>query len=379
MRSTWAGAVMGGLLLAGVLLASCSGDGPLASVPHSVVIGPRSLALLEGDTAELGALAYDARGERIEGQRVVWSTSAPGVVQVGSSGQVVALRAGSAWVSASAGKARDSVEVVVDLVTFVGAGDIARCDSEMDEATAALLDTIQGAVFTLGDNAYVHGSPADFANCYDPSWGRHKARTYPVPGNHEYETPNAAGYFAYFGERAGEPGKGYYAYTLGRWRVLALNSNIPIGDGSPQLQWVRSELERARSRCVLAYWHHPRFSSGYYYPGDPMLQPVWQVLYEHGADVVLSAHDHVYERFAPQTPAGTLDRDRGIRQFTVGTGGDLYGFKAVAANSEFRLNHAAGGLKAGVLKLVLHPDSYDWEFIAVQGGVRDSGSATCSA
>lgn len=257
---------------------------------------------------------------------------------------------------------------------LVGAGDIANCNGNGDEATANLLDNIPGTVFTAGDNAYPDGTASDFANCYDPSWGRHKARTYPSPGNHDYHTAGAAGYYEYFGSVAGDPDKGYYSYDLGTWHIIVLNSNIPVGAGSPQEQWLRADLAAHPVACTLAYWHHPRFSSGAVHGSDAGMQPLWQALYDYGADVVLAGHDHTYERFAPQNPQGVADPLRGIREFVIGSGGrNHYAFGSPVANSEVR-----NADTYGVLKLTLHPGNYSWEFVPEAGKTfTDSGSAAC--
>jgi hypothetical protein len=261
--------------------------------------------------------------------------------------------------------------------TLVSAGDIASCNSSGDEATAALLDSIKGTVATLGDNAYDTGSTAEFANCYGPTWGRHKARTRPAAGNHEYGTPGAAGYFSYFGAAAGPSGKGYYSYSLGEWHVVVLNSNCAqVGGcqaGSAQEQWLRADLAAHRGRCTLAYWHHPRFSSGTH-GSDAAMQPFWQALYSAGADIVLNGHDHDYERFAPQGPSGLADSTRGIREFVVGTGGYSHYVPGMpVANSQVR-----NGDTFGVLRLTLRSKSYQWQFVPVAGGsFGDSGSGTC--
>jgi hypothetical protein len=259
---------------------------------------------------------------------------------------------------------------------LVGAGDIASCASEGDEATARTLDGVPGTVFTAGDNAYERGTDREFAECYHPSWGRHRARTRPTPGNHEYHTPGAAGYFRYFGAAAGEPGKGYYGYELGGWQVIALNSNCRYiggcGPGSPQLEWLRRELAGHRAQCTVAYWHHPRFSSGLHGEAAEM-GPIWEALHAAGADVVIAGHDHTYERFAPLDAAGRPD-PRGMRSFVVGTGGrSLYPFRSVAAGSEVRRNDTYG-----VLKLTLGVGRYEWEFLPVAGRTfRDRGSGDC--
>lgn len=262
-------------------------------------------------------------------------------------------------------------------VVLVGAGDIAGCNSNGDEATAALLDNIGGTVITLGDNTYPLGSAAEFAQCYAPSWGRFKSRTRPAPGNHDYGTRGAAGYFNYFGPAAGDPKKGYYSYDLGAWHLIALNSNCyAVGGcskGSPQELWLRDDLSRHQTVCTLAYWHHPRFSSGPH-GSNTTYTAFWQALYEANGDVVLVGHDHDYERFTPQDPNGVADPVRGIREFVVGTGGfSLYPFIVPAPNSEVRDDSTFG-----VIKLTLHPTRYDWQFIPVAGKTfTDSGSATC--
>ena len=259
------------------------------------------------------------------------------------------------------------------VATLVGAGDIGWCGVQGAELTAALLDRISGTVMTLGDHAYLRGSRQDFLECYEPWWGRHKARTRPVPGNHEYETPGAAGYFAYFGASAGPPGLGYYAYRLGSWHIIALNSEISAFPGSPQLEWLRGELAANPVRCTLAYFHTPVFGSGSN-GGNPHMQAAWGVLHAANVDVVVNGHNHSYERFAPQDQNGRLDAARGIRQFTVGTGGaPLTSMSFPAANSEVRNNTAWG-----VLRLTLSGEGYDWEFVAVAGQTfTDRGSGSC--
>jgi hypothetical protein len=263
---------------------------------------------------------------------------------------------------------------------LVGAGDIAACaDNTGANATAALLDRIGGTVFTLGDNAYINGTAAEFRDCYAPNWGRHKARTaITVAGNHDYNTPGASGYYGYFGAAAGDPDRGYYDRTVGDWHVIVLNSNCEevggCGAGSPQERWLRSVLAAGDARCTLTMWHEPAFSSATQHRAFPAFQPFWQTLHDYGADVILVASDHVYERFAPQDPSGDADTDFGLRQFTVGTGGRSHQtFKAALPNSEVR-----NGGTYGVLKLTLHAGSYDWEFVPVAGQTfSDKGTAAC--
>ena len=261
-------------------------------------------------------------------------------------------------------------------VVILGAGDIASCPSTGDEATATLLDGLAGTVITLGDNVYNNGTELEFANCYGPSWGRHLARTMPSPGNHDYNTPGASGYYGYFGAAAGDPAKGYYSYEAGAWHIVVINSNcaaIGCGAGSPQEVWVRADLAAHPSVCTMAYWHHPRFSSGSVHGDTTAMQPIWQALQNASADLVLSGHEHNYERYAPQTAAGTAD-PHGIVEFVVGTGGHShYGFGVPDANSLVRNSDTFG-----VLKLTLHATSYDWEFVPEAGKTfTDTGTANC--
>ena len=257
-------------------------------------------------------------------------------------------------------------------VALNAAGDIARCGTDGARRTAALLDRLDGDILALGDLAYERGSRKDFRACYDPTWGRFKARTWPAPGNHEYRTEGAAGYFAYWGARAGVAGEGYYSFDYGAWHVISLNSSIDAETGSSQDAWLARDLAGTTARCVLAFWHHPVFSSGRHGNNSKMLD-LLRRLYAAGASVVLAGHDHIYERFARQNPAGQADAARGIRQFTVGTGGArLYRFDDIRPNSEVRYNDAWG-----VLRLELAPDRYRWTFIAVDGREVDKGSENC--
>jgi acid phosphatase type 7 len=255
---------------------------------------------------------------------------------------------------------------------LVGAGDIGMCGTTAPEATAKLLDSVAGTVFAAGDIAYPDGTQQNIRDCYEPNWGRHKARTRPVPGNHDYHTPGAAPYFEYFGANAGSPGSGYYSYDLGSWHVVALNSNIPIYDASSQIFWLRQDLEATRATCVVAYWHHPLFASGTN-GGSPFVVDLWRVLYEYGVEVVLNGHEHRYERYAPMNPNGGFDLSRGIVEFVVGTGGGpLYPLR------QRHQNLIQDSSTHGVLKLTLTTGSYAWEFMPIAGqGYRDSGTGTC--
>ena len=249
-----------------------------------------------------------------------------------------------------------------------------------------LVDADLAAVLPLGDVQYECGGYQAFLQSYGPSWGRVKSISHPVVGNHEYLTSggtdctsdnaNAAGYFRYFGSTAGDPSQGYYSYDIGAWHLIALNSNCQdaggCNDASPQAKWLRVDLATHRNLCTLAYWHIPLFSSG----GRTAVntQAMWEILYNNGVDVILNGHDHIYERFAPQTPDGELDTVRGIRQFVVGTGGSNFTeIDSIAANSEVRNNDTYG-----VIKLTLHPDSYDWQFVPEAGKTfTDSGTTKC--
>ena len=255
--------------------------------------------------------------------------------------------------------------------SLVGAGDIGYCGLIGDRATATLLDQIPGTVFTLGDNAYPDGTLEDFNKCYASTWGRHKSRTRPSAGNHEYHEGRASGYFAYFGSAAGDSTKGYYSYDLGTWHVVVLNSNIDVSDTSAQIRWLRTDLAAHPALCTVAYWHHAFLSSSP--DATPEMAPAWRVLYGAGADVAVTAHHHAYERFAPVNGRAALDRKRGIREFVVGTGGallDNFGHKARFSERRYNDNY-------GVLQLQLYPGRYAWQFVSVNGHVRDKGRDVC--
>lgn len=259
---------------------------------------------------------------------------------------------------------------------LIAAGDIAYCGDSNDEATASLVDSMPGTVLTLGDNAYDYGTARQFSECYSPSWGRFRNRTRPVPGNHDYLTAGAAGYFGYFEARAGDADKGYYSFNHAGWHIIALNSNCGdvggCGEGSAQLNWLKRDLAASAAPCTLAYLHHPRYNSGSHGNQD-FVQPLWETLYDGGADVVLAGHDHNYQRFVPLDADGNSSPG-GMRSFVVGTGGrSLYPFSTNPPTVAVRSNSGYG-----VLKLNLHPDSYDWRFIPVAAeGFTDAGTGYC--
>jgi hypothetical protein len=299
-------------------------------------------------------------------------------------------------------------------VTLVGAGDIAECSPDNNaKATAALLANIPGTVLDLGDNVYPDGTPRQYANCYDNYrlfdgsvfdakrtswWGKYKERTMPVLGNHEYHSSKVAQpYFDYFGAVNGfkdppapvpnttrnpglTPGKGYCSYDRGSWHIVALNSNCNKVGGcektSPQGKWLRNNLANTTNKkCTLAYFHHPLFSTGNNIP-NPNVKPLWQILYDNHADVILNGHAHRYERYAPLTPGGKTDLHSGIRQFVAGTGGAPEG-------SEIYYDQAPGVKvvetgTSGVLKLDLSAGSYRWTFVPIEGQTfTDSGTDEC--
>ncbi len=256
-----------------------------------------------------------------------------------------------------------------------GDGTVNHC--HMKAVSDLMLSMNLDAVLALGDNSYEEGTLDQFNTSYDPSWGRLKGITYPAVGNHEYLTDGAQGYFDYFGAAAGDPTKGYYSYNLGAWHIVVLNSQCSQVGGckswSPQGSWLIQDLADNPAPCTLAYWHIPRFSSGRI-GSKTHTEDFWTELYSAGADVVLSGHDHNYERFAPQDPDGNLDLASGIREFVIGVGGKSHlDGGTIQPNSEVIDNQTYG-----VLKLTLNPTSYDWEFVSDDGqGFTDSGSTQC--
>jgi acid phosphatase type 7 len=291
--------------------------------------------------------------------------------------------------TSSAQPAKQPVKTQATDPVIAAAGDIA-CQPDTSSTSGSADETCQmkatsdlllnqklTAVLPLGDLQYEKGEADGFLRSYDPTWGRLKDISYPVVGNHEYYTKDAAPYYQYFGKAAGEPTKGYYSYNIGSWHIIALNSNCEeVGGcqaGSPQEQWLQQDLAKHTNACTLAYWHHPRFSSGAHGNNED-LDAFWQALYQADAEVILNGHDHHYERFAPQTPAAELDVKRGIREFVIGTGGkSLRPTLLEQNNSEMRNAQAFG-----VLKLTLHSNGYSWKFEPIAGQTfTDAGQESC--
>lgn len=275
---------------------------------------------------------------------------------------------------------------------LIGVGDIAGCSQEVDQLTAMIVDSVlradsvagvNDAVFTLGDNVYDNGTLTEFQRCFTPSWGDPKkrimAKIRPAPGNHDYYSPGANPYYLYFGARAGDPKKGYYSYDVGAWHAIVLNSEMVVSRGftaadrAAQEAWLLQDLKDHPKLCTVAYFHNPLFSSGIH-GNDSRMRPLWNILYDNNVDLVMSGHDHVYERFLPQTPLGVLDTLRGIPQYVVGTGGEAlrsFGGKRVR-NSDMQIEG-----RAGVLLLTLGSAEFRSVFLDVNGFVRDPSGGKC--
>lgn len=368
--------------------------GPISASVSTVSASPASIVASTG-TSTITVTVKDALGNPISGSAVVLAATGSGNTLTQPSGtsasngvatgSLSSSATGTKTVSATASglaltqTAAVTVTSAGSSVTFVGAGDIADCGTTDDEATAALINAMPGVpVFALGDNAYPNGSTNDYKNCYAPSWGAFKSRTHPSAGNHEYNSTNAAPYFAYFGSAAGTAGQGYYSFDLGSWHIVVLNSNIASDNGTPQDTWLQADLAAHKNACTLAYWHHPLYSSiGGTGSGGAVISSArrfWDVLYANGVDLVLNGHRHVYERLAPMKPDGTADPTNGIRTLIVGTGGESGG----DLTNVFPLSEVREGRTFGVMKLTLSSNSYTWQFIPVAGSTfTDTGSGTC--
>jgi len=291
---------------------------------------------------------------------------------------------GSGGSAAFAAKAKVSpAGKVIKSVTLYAAGDIAECKSKAAaESSAAktaglieagLAQDGKAVVLTLGNNTYPVGTPEEFSQCYDPTWGKFLARTLPSPGNHDYAMPLAQAYYNYFDEQAGPDRRGYYSRNVGSWHIVSLNSNLKDEQFQAQLKWLQDDLRNNKRSCTLAFWHHPLYSSGSR-GNNAVMQPAWKILQDAKADLILPAHDNDYQRFAPQDSSGQRDNVHGLREFVVGTGGaKLTTMLLTKPNSEVRDNSSQG-----VLKLTLKENGYDWEFLPLPGqSFRDKGSDKC--
>jgi hypothetical protein len=289
------------------------------------------------------------------------------------------VRAVSRTISAVAGGVTLSQTATVQVMpVLVGAGDIAVCTVLSDDAVATLLDSIPGTVFTLGDNAYEHGTAAEFTTCYAPTWGRHLSRTRAVAGNRDYDTPGATGHYGYFGAAANPSGgtgneAGYYSFDLGAWHIVALNTEVATASNSSQMAWLLQDLTGRADQCVIAMWHKPMWGSSS--AGSGSAVPLWETSAAADVEVVLNGHAHIYERLTPMDAQGNPSAT-GVRQITVGTGGvNLGGFSSDPPTSVVRDRDTHG-----VLRLVLYPDRYRWEFIPAPGfgSFTDAGTASCN-
>lgn len=383
---------------------------PPPPVPPSVlVVTPASIGFQDTvGTAnpELATAAITAEGGSVTGLSVAAITFGPGAsgwltawldttvtpaklrLRVSDTGIAPGTYTATVAITAAMASNAPSVSITMALwapppttqgMVLTVAGNIAKCTIDEDEATAKLLDAAPGVVFTAGDNAFPSGTSADYANCYEPTWGRHKARTWAVLGNHEYLSGSADAAFDYFGDRAGPRGKGFYSTDVGDWHIIVLNDNqnfVPFNAGSEQEQWLRADLAADTRRCTMALWHQPRFLSSNT-PGfieAPNRKVLWDDLYDANVDVIVNGHQHQYERMAPLAADGSPDSVRGIRQFNVGTGGESVHLPQVAINPHSEVLAAA----FGVLQLTLYADRYDWRFIPVAGeSFTDAGSGTC--
>jgi acid phosphatase type 7 len=290
---------------------------------------------------------------------------------------VLLVAAAILWPAATAGAAAPIVAAAGDIACAPGTPVTPTTCQQLATSDLFVGNPAIRAVLPLGDEQYETGALADFQQAYDASWGRALGKTHPVPGNHEYAAgQNGAGYFAYFGASAGTAGRGWHSFNLGSWHLIALNANCThvggCGPSSRQMTWLRNDLNAHHPDCTLAYWHQARFSSG---PAGNLsdYDAFWKMLYNHGVDVVLSGHDHIYERYALQTPAQARDPKHGIREFVVGTGGrSLDPFSGPFTNGQFREN-----TQFGILKLTLHPHRYEWRFVSTAKHVLDSGQTDC--
>jgi hypothetical protein len=274
-------------------------------------------------------------------------------------------------------------------VTLLTAGDIANCFNNVPNdpnsgqhpgagaiETTALVQSLLPVddLIVQGDLAYESGTAAEFRDCYDPTWGQFRSFTHPAPGNHEYVSPGAAPYYAYWGDRAGPAGRGYYSYELGNWHIVSLNSEVDTSGAGQQAAWLRADLAAHPNLCTLAFWHRPRWSNDASYGDDPSVAPMFQILYDAGVDVLLQGHAHAYERWSEMAPDGTTRPGRGVRAFVVGTGGaESHAVNALEPGEE-----VSQGNVFGVMRMTLTASGYSWEFLpTVSATFTDSGATAC--
>jgi hypothetical protein len=277
-------------------------------------------------------------------------------------------------------------------VTILAAGDIGNCKKDIikriknwwrgedrfygGHRTAKLLERHRGTILVLGDLVYRYGRELDVNKCFHPTWGAFKHRMAPSPGNHDFDNgtglPNGWGYYGYWGTKAGLPGQGYYSFQRGAWHIVSLNSHLRGAALWAQEAWLKADLARVRKRCILAFWHHPVFSSGHHGDSEKMAA-AYKILYDAGVSVLLTAHEHNYERFAPLAPDGSPD-PRGIRSFIVGTGGQKLRKDYTPRPGSVVFDNTSWG----VLKMELNAESYAWRFVPVDGHkFTDSGTGRC--
>ncbi len=358
-----------------VALGAACGDGSGSEPASVLVLSPpwASISSADGVSSDTVRVRFVTdSGDTLAGSAVQWSSTNSTVASVDANGLIHAHAVGATTIRGSVGGDVAARAITVTDPVLVGAGDIGSCVSPHDEATAILIDSIGGTVFTLGDNDYSDGPPpATYGVCFDSTWGRHKPRLHPAPGDDDRRSNSLANYFAFFGAAAHSP-DGYYSYDLGAWHIVVLNTT-PFAD-SAQVQWLRADLAAHANLCTLAISHRPRFSSGNTHSAATQ-GPIFQALHDADAEILLSGNDHDYERFAPQAPDQTPDPSGGVVQFVAGTGGKSHGGINLPVEPNSRAQNAD---TYGVLKLTLHAASYDWRFIPVAGKTfTDFGTAAC--
>lgn len=360
---------------------SAQGGGTAGSTAGSATAGTGGVGTSGGSAGGTGGAGSSGAAGTSGAPNQAGTSGAGGGGAAGAAGGAGTTgKAGGAGASGGAGKAGAAGGPVEEEdVVIAAAGDISNTSIGGQKITADLiLAGKYDAVLTMGDNQYNDGTLSAYNQYFDKTWGKFFDKIYPVPGNHEYNTSGAKGYFDYFGARAHDPKKGYYSFDLGAWHLIAINSNSECGAiacdaGSAQEKWLRADLAAHKQKCTLAYWHHPRWSSGQH-GNSAEMGDLWKALYEFDADLVLNGHDHDYERFAPQNPKGEADDQRGIVELVVGTGGTGFRDMPNKAKNSVKKNHDT----FGVLELVLKADGYDFEFVGKAGSTfTDKGSGKC--